>query len=559
MVHTEQPTTHHLSPAQTARRILRATGALMLVQVILRGFGLIEKMILAKFFGTDFRADAYNAARDIAMYLFQLGDQVIMHSFLPVFVARMREHGEKDAWRLASTTLNIIILLTAVLAVLGIFFAPEVLPWFVPDWFKGSEARDPGLIPLTITLVKIMLVASIFLTASSLTYCLLNSYKQFALPASADMVLKGSVLVFAILFIGNLTWGPLALAAGFVCGAVGKIAVHTFGLGRRFLNYRPVVDVRHPGLGRFGWLALPLIIGVLFSIFRQVMDTRFTSTLAEGSLSALKYARTLCDMPVQFFPYVFGIALFPFLADIAVAGDKDRLRGMLMSATRMMLLIFVPLALALIIMRYPIINGLFGSDKFGEASAHLTAGPLQIYAAGMLIGALEIIVLQFFFAMSDTLRPIVVGMILSPLHIGFSYLGVFHWELGVLGVAAALVVYKTTKVAVLYFMMRRKLHSLEGRKTLVLLGKVAVALAPFILLLLAGTYLLPMPGNVEGKAAKLLALLPFVATGGVAMLVYLGVLHYLRVDEVNMLVQRIRGKLGKKDAAPETAEQAGVE
>jgi putative peptidoglycan lipid II flippase len=557
MVHTDPATTHHLSPAQTARRILRATGALMLVQVILRGFGLIEKMILARFFGTSYLADAYNAAREISLYLFQLADQVIMHSFLPVFVARLREHGEKDAWRLASTTLNIIILLTATLAVLGIFFAPEVLPWFVPDWFADGNERDPGLIPLTITLVRVMLVATIFLTASSLTYCLLNSYKQFALPASADMVLKASVLIFAVLFAGSV-WGPLALAVGFVCGAFGKIAVHAFGLGRRFRNYRPVVDVRHPGLGRFGLLALPLIVGVLFSIFRQVMDTRFTSTLAEGSLSALKYARTLCDMPVQFFPYVFGIALFPFLADIAVAGDKDRLRGMLMSATRMMFMIFVPLALALIIMRYPIINGLFGSEKFGEASAHLTAGPLQIYAAGMLIGALEIIVLQFYFAMSDTLRPIVVGMVLSPLHIGFSYLGVFHWNFGILAIAAALVVYKGTKVAVLYIMMRRKLHSLEGRKTFALLGKVAIALLPFIVLLLAGIYFLPVPGNVEGKAAKLLALLPYVILGGAGMLVYLFALHLMRVEEVNLLVARVRGKLGKKGAAEETQGQAEV-
>jgi len=543
MVQTEQPTTH-LSPAQTARRILRATGALMLVQVIIKCFGLIEKMILAKYFGTDYRADAYNAARDIAMYLFQLGDQVIMHSFLPVFVARLREHGEKDAWRLASTTLNIIVLLTATLAVLGIFFAPEVLPWFVPDWFNGDGARDPGLIPITITLMRVMLVASIFLTASSLTYCLLNSYKQFALPASADMVLKASVLLFAVLFAGS-AWGPLALAAGFVCGAIGKVAVHAFGLGRRFRSYRPVVDLRHPGLGRFGMLALPLIIGVLFSIFRQVMDTRFTSTLAEGSLSALKYARTLCDMPVQFFPYVFGIALFPFLADIAVVGDKERLRGMLMSATRMMFLIFIPLALAIVIMRYPIVNGLFGSEKFGETSARLTAGPLQIYAAGMLVGALEIIVLQFYFAMSDTLRPIVVGMVLSPLHIGFSYLGVFHWHLGVLAIATALVVYKGAKVAVLYVMMRGKLRSLEGRQTLILLGKVAVALLPFVALLLAGAYFLPMPGNAAGKTAKLLALLPYIVVGGAGMLVYFTVLYLMRVEEVNMLVTRVRRKLGK--------------
>jgi len=577
MVHTEQPTTHHLSPAQTARRILRATGALMLVQIVLRGFGFIEKRILALFFGTGHLADAYNAAREIAMYLFQFCDQVIMHSFLPVFVARIRERGEQDAWRLASTTINLIILLTGTIAVLGIIFTPEILPWFIPGWFAELEhtvadahtpafiARIDGLMELirvTVMLTRVMLVAMVFLTSSSLTYCLLNSYKQFALPASADLALKGIVLVFAVLFVG--VWGPLALAAGFVCGAFAKITVHALGLSRRFLNYRPVIDVKHPGLKQFALLALPLLASGAFSIFRQSMDIRYTSALTEGSLSALKYAKTLCDLPVQFFPYAFGIALFPFLADIAVSGDKERLRGMLMSATRMMILIFVPLAVAFVVMRFAIINGLFGGGEFTADSAELTVGPLQIYSAAMLTGALEIIVLQFFFALSDTLRPAIIGIILVPLHVSLSYLGTQQWHLEAMGIALAFFIVRAMKVTVLYIMIRQKLHSLEGARTLAFLGRILVAMVPFVAILWLGTWilphLLPAPGEITGNGRmqeimlKLLALVPFLVLGLIGMAGYLYALYLLRVDEVNLLVQRVRGKVArKKTAEPDEA------
>ena len=197
MTHIEQPQAAP-SPTQTSRRIVRATGALMLVQVILRGFGLIEKMILAKYFATNYLADAYNAARDIAMYGFQLADQVIMHSFLPVFVARLREEGEAKAWRLASTTINLLLLVMGTLAALGIVHAQEILPWFMPDWFTPDSTQPRAIILVTIHLTQVMLVAMIFLTVSSLTYCLLNSYKKFTLPASADLALKGTVMVFEI-------------------------------------------------------------------------------------------------------------------------------------------------------------------------------------------------------------------------------------------------------------------------------------------------------------------------------------------------------------------------
>ncbi|HOF88840.1 MAG TPA: lipid II flippase MurJ, partial [Armatimonadota bacterium] len=478
MVHANPHPSAEVPRAQVGQRILRATGALMLIQIIMRGFGLIEKSILGHLFGTSYFTDAYNAARDIASYLFQLADQVIMHSFLPTFVARIREKGETDAWRLASTTFNLLVILVAGIALVGVFFAPQVLPLFVPDWFRNAKEYPPQLVPLTITLTRVMLVAAIFLTTSSLTYCLLNSYKQFALPASADLALKGTVLLFAVVLAKS--WGPYALALGFVIGAAAKLGIHGFGLRAQLREYRPVVAVNHPGFKQFLLLALPLLVGVSVSIIRQVMDARFMSSLEEGSYSAIKFAKTLTDVPVQFFPYVFGIALFPFLADIAVAGDRDRLREMLMKATRVMALIFLPLATAVIVMRVDIVAAVFG-----EASL-TTAQPLQVYALTMLISALEIIVLQFYFAMSDTMRPTIVGMLMVPLHIGIAWYGVYHGGWGMLAIPLALLISKGSKVAVLYGLIREKVAGLEGRRSLLVMGKILLALVPFLLILLLG-------------------------------------------------------------------------
>lgn len=543
MVQSTQQSGTQVPASQIGQRILRATGALMGIQIILKGFGAIEKIILGHLFGASYLTDAYNAAKDIAFYIFQMVDQVVMHSFLPVFVQRMREHGEEDAWRLASTIINALIPLMLLVAVIGAYVIPHLLPFFVPDWFTGNPKQNAALIPLTITLTRLMLAAVIFLATSSLTYCLLNSYKKFALPASADLALKGTVLVFAILLAH--VWGPIALAVGFVCGAVAKVAVHAGGLRRSLLHYQPVTDFRHAGVKQFGILALPLLISVSFSIVRQIMDTRFTSSLTEGSLSALKFARTICDTPVQFFPFAFGIALFPFLADIALAGDRDRLRGMLMMATRMMVLIFVPLATVIILLREPLVLVAFGPK------AMITTEPLQIYAIGMLIGALEIIVLQFFFAMSDTVRPAVVGVVMVPLHIAASYLGVYHLGWGMMGIAGALLFSKGTKVIVLYAMIRRKVAGLEGRRTLGLVVKVVVALLPLAALLFWATHssYFPEPAHVKGKLKMLLALCPYGLIAGVGGIIYFALLHWLRADEVNLLVERVAGKLRKRKAS----------
>jgi len=535
-VQIEQNTHEETPPAQVGQRIMRATGALMLIQVVMKLFGFIEKSILSHLFGTSYITDAYMQARDIAFYVFQLVDQVVMHSFLPVFVQNIREKGEKDAWRLASTAINLLIILMAVVAVAGVFFMPDMLHLFVPGWYTGNPEQNPKLIPLTVQLARMMLVAVVFMATTSLTYCLLNSYKKFALPSAADIVLKGTVLLFAVFFAG--TWGPYALALGFIIGAVGKLAVHAFGLRAQLVYYQPVLDLQNPGLKKFGLLAAPLLVGVIGSIIRQMFDNGFTSSLGEGSLSALKFAKTVCDVPVQFFPFAFGIALFPFLADIAVSGDKERLRTMLMTVTRMMIIIFVPLTILIWMLRNPIVMAAFGPDSMD------TVAPLQIYALGMLISALEIVVLQFFFAMSETLWPTIIGLVIIPFHILVSWLGVYEWHLATVGIALALLISKGTKIVILYSLIRKRLGTLEVKQTLWTIAKVVVALLPMLVILWLAVHYLPLPKKeLKNLLGFIKAMLPFGVAGIIALAMYFTALYYSGVDEMSLLVAKVRGKL----------------
>lgn len=559
MVETNPQPTAEVPRAQVGRRIFRATGALMIIQVVMRLFGFIEKQIMSHFFGTGPEANAYSAARRIASPVLQLGEQVIMHSFLPAFVLRIREKGEKDAWRLASTVINILILLMVIVAIVGIFFTHQLLALFLPDWLHKSA----DLVPLTIKLTRVMVVAMIFLAVSSLTYCLLNSYKQFALPASSDIAWKGTVLVFAILFAQH--WGAYALAIGFVVGAIAKVIVQSAGLGKLLTNYRPVIDVKNPGLKHFAWLALPLIIGWAFSTTRSLLETNFLSSVKNtASFSALDYAKSLPDIFINFFPYVFGIALFPFLADIAAGGDTSRLRQMLLAATRMMVLVFLPISLTLIILRLPILTGLYGSEKFDINSVMITAIPLQVYAIGMLAGALEIIVNQFYFAMSDTVRPTVVGMIFMPLFVAVEFVGIKILGWGAVTAALALLIYRSAKVITLYTMVRKKVGKLGGLEFLAFIGQICLALLPFIGLLILSVYILPSPdriigfckaliplhGGIGDKLTRLLSLAPYGLFGFFGLLLYGLVLKAMRVEEVNLLLSKIRGKL-RKTSTPE--------
>ena len=530
------------------KKIFRATGILMIIQLVMRFFGLIVNKVMSKFWGTDINADAYNAAKDIAFYLFQFVDQIIMHSFLPVFVQKMKEEGEEKAWKLASTAINLLVVLMLAIAAVGIIYSRQLLPLFLPEWFDPASGKSNELIELTVKLTQMMLIAIIFLGASSMTYVLLNSYKKFALPAAADMALKATVLVFAVFFAKH--YGPAAFAAGFIFGAAAKLIIHSIGLGKRVTHYRPTIDMKDPALKKFLILALPLAIGTAASIFRSVFDQRFISGLETGSYSAIKYAKILCDMPVQFFPFVFGIALFPFIADLAAENNREKLKSMLMSATRMMILIFIPLAVSFILLRGEILNGIYGSEKFDAASIALTTGPFIVISIGMLIAALEIIVLQFYFAMSDTLLPNIISVCLVPLHIGIAYVGIHYWGIGAAAIPLALLINKGTKIGILYGNARHKFGELGAKEIIIFMGKTVIALLPLAIMLYLSTIyfprIFPQAQNVDGDIKKIFTLVPYIGAAFIGSAIYIYLLNQMKVSEVSLLLQKVAGKLMKK-------------
>jgi len=547
----DQPSTVNDNALDTSvgKKIAKATGALVLIQVFLRFFGLIETMVLSNIFGADKSTDAYFLARKITAPIMALGDQVIMHSFLPAFVQKMEKEGEKKGWQLASTIITLMIIVMVVIGVFGLIFTSDFLSMFGDVGRKWqTDASKSGIdIALTLKLTRIFIVAMIFLATSAITYCLLNSYKQFALPASSDLVLKAATLLIGVIFAREI--GIIAFAAGFVIGALGKLLTQVIGLkiirsGYDGTVYKPRLDLKDPAFKTFLLLALPLILGWAFSTFRVFLEGFFLSQAGTGGISYYEYAKKICDIPVTFFPYVFGIALFPFLTDIATRGEKSKLREMLTTATKIMLFIFIPLSIAVFLFREQIITILYASKNFSPNDVTEASATMSVYAFVMIVGALEIIVNQFFFASRDTLRPTITGICVLPFYALIAYIGVIHLGYGAVAVALALLVYRLLKIIALYTMVRKKTDGLPIKPFVVLIGKIALGLIPFVFICLLTIHFGGAGFGTHAGATKekLVMLLPCFLGGGMAFIVYFVILYFLKTEELTLLVNKIRHK-----------------
>jgi putative peptidoglycan lipid II flippase len=329
---------------------------------------------------------------------------------------------------------------------------------------------------------------------SSITYLSLNAYKRFAAPAVGQLAFKAIILVILVALCPVV--GIFGMAIGIVFAAIVRLIVHLVALRKKVAYYRPSLAWRDSEMQQMRKLLLPLFVGIIFSQLSGIVDNMFASTLDQGSIAGLSYARKIIDLPILAIPYALGIVLFPYFSELALKEDKTELVGLFVKVLRIIILIFVPLAVLTFILRTPIVQLLFQRGQFNAVSVQLTATPLACYAVGMVAFAVEILIMQLYFSMKDTLTPVLIGIACVLVNIALTAILIRFFAHA--GIALALTCSKTVKVLVLYHILKGRLRILRrhawlafGLKT----GLSALTMA-FGVLWISHTFTISPEGNI---------------------------------------------------------------
>jgi putative peptidoglycan lipid II flippase len=243
-------------------------------------------------------------------------------------------------------------------------------------------------------------------------------------------------------------------------------------------------------------------------------------------------------MPQVVIAQAISTAAFPTFSAQAAKDDRDALRHSLVSSLRSILFLSLPAAVGLILLREPVISILFQRGAFDERSLSLTAWALLWFSVGLVSHSLLEIIVRAFYAMQDTRTPVMVGAAAMGLNVVFSLTlpGLFSgWGwMPHGGLALANTLATTLEVAVLFWLMRQRLGGLEGQRMLA--GSLKSGAAAAVM----GIGLWWWLGWRSGSSVWLVAL------GGIAVggLVYGFFMAVLRVEELQVVLQRVRIRLG---------------
>jgi len=519
------------------RKIAKAATVVGGATLLSRVFGFIRDMVVAQFFGAGLATDAFFVAFRIPNLLRRLvGEGALTASFIPVYTEYITRRSKEESDELVNASFSILAVLLIMVTALGIVFSP----WIVKVLAYGF-CQEPEKFKLTVLLNRLMFPYIFFIGLVALAMGVLNTWKHFAGPALAPVLLNLSIIACTLFLSHTLRQPILSLAIGVIIGGVAQLLFQIPFIRRVGIVPRLRFNFSHPGVRRIGILMAPSVLGLAVTQLNVIVSTFLASYLPEGSISYLYYADRLLEFPMGIFAVAIATAVLPTLSEYSTKNDLQKLTETVSFALRLVFFVTLPAMVGLIALRLPILNLLFQRGAFTAHSATMTAQALLYYSLGLAAFAGVRIIVPAFYSLQDTKTPVKVALIALFANAGLGAALMTPLRHGGLALATSLAA--GLNFALLVILLKRKLGKIGAsniiRSFLKSLG------ASFLMGAVAWGICSGTSWETSGVTAqKIWLLLGAILVG---ILVYGGACYLFGSEELHSAIEIIKKKMARRN------------
>jgi putative peptidoglycan lipid II flippase len=517
----------------------RAAGTVSFAVFISRILGLVREQVFAHYFGAGMSSDAWRVAFRIPNLLRDLfAEGALSSAFVPTFTEHLKKKGREEAWLLANMVVNSLLVLLGAFS-LALLLAPEVFVWLMAAGFNAT----PGKFELTTQILRILSPFLMFVAIASVAMGMLNTLNHYFLPALAPALFNLAIILAGLLLVPVFgDWGYLpiyAMAIGALAGGILQFAVQLPVLWQQGYRYRPRLNLQHEGLRHIARLIAPALVGISAVEINVLVNTQLASQLGyNGPLSWLEFAFRIIYLPIGLFGVAIGVVNLREVSVHAVEENWEDLKETVANSIKLTLLVALPSTAGLIALARPVVRTLFEHGRFTAADTQWTAYALICYSIGLAAYSLVKIYVPTFYALRDTRTPVRVSItaVATNIAVNLTLIAVLPLEYKYLGLAFGTSVSVILNSLLLARSFEKKVGSLREYSVLPAFLKTFSAAVGM------GLVVYFLHGRLEwyldpGYAGRLVSLTASIAAG---MGVYFGLALLLRVEEVRMVVRRLR-------------------
>jgi putative peptidoglycan lipid II flippase len=517
-------------------KILKSASIIALATVLSRICGYLRDQRIALLLGTSPVADSFILAFRIPNMVRRFtGEGALGASFIPVFTGYLRGESPEKTWKFAQRAFWDLAVVLAVIALLGSVFSKQLVSAFTI--FGSSPLRWD----LAVHLNRIIFPCILFLGLAGLAAAILNSFHEFALPASTAIVFNVVVIAasFGVFYRPLLRFvsadyqtSAVALAVAILLGSAVQLVMQIPALLRRGMNFRPEVNFKDPGVRKAGKLLAPVLLATGVFQVNFFVDTIFatSSRMPSGSITSLYVGDRVMELVLGVYAIALSTAILPTMSHMAADGRFAEMKQTFGFALRVVSFITIPATVGLIVFRIPITRVLFQHGAFGATSTLLTANALLYYSMGLPAFAGIKLILPMFYATHDTATPTKIGVYVLLFHVALNgvlllWFARYLWNGGP-ALASSISAY--LNFAGLFVIFRRRYGALGAHAVARSLVKMTVCAAAMAIACALALRHFPFDvnANVAAQAVRL-AMMIAVATA-----IYFGCARLLGCEEL---------------------------
>ncbi len=477
--------------------------------------------------------DAYTVAFTVPDFMFFiLVSGALSVTFIPVFNQRLATGNKRSAWELSTSLLNLLALATLAVTVLIIIFAEPLVRYIVgPGLDESSRA-------LAVSMMRVIAVNPFLFAIATVFASMQQAVGRFAFFALAPVLYNIGIIIGALFFTNGISlfgWqifegGIMGVALGVVLGSLLQLFVSSIGLYGMGFDYRFKVFWKNKGLHQVLRLLPPRSLDQGIDYVNSIVETNLASRMAAGSVRAYQQASSLSFVPINLIGVAISTAAFPKMTERLGQGRPDLFRKELQTVLRVIIWIALPVTVVAFFGRGYLVNFI----KNGGDS--LMASILGILALTILFRSIYYISARSFYAQQDTKTPLYISLFTISLNIILAiWFTMGPLDMGVYGLAWAAVITSFLEVAILFWLMSRRIKGLFDVAFVHAIARMTSA-AGFTAI---ATYFMVVQFPLNATDQSFFASFPkFVLITAVSLLVYLVLCYFLKIGEVMPFARR---------------------
>lgn len=351
--------------------------------------------------------DAYTAAFTIPDFMFFiLTSGALAVSFIPVFNQRLINGNKESAWKLSSSILNLMAVVTLIASVLIMIFAEPLVRYIV-----GPGLDESGMI-LATNMMRVIAINPFLMSIATVLSSIQQAVGRFVFYALAPAVYNIGILVGITCFTDGINlfgWqifdgGIMGVALGVVFGAILQVVVSLFGLFGLGFDYEFKIHWQNKGFKDVLKLLPARSLDQGIDYVNTIVSTNLSSRMGAGALRSFNQATSLQNMPVNLIGVAISTAFFPQLTEELGTGNEEKFNNTFRTALRTIIWISLPVAAVAFFARGYVVNFIKNGGDY------LISSILATLIVAIFARSVFHIASRGFYAYQDTKTPFIVSL-----------------------------------------------------------------------------------------------------------------------------------------------------